>query len=169
MRTGNLLAGAFAALLLAGAGYLWHVSGGPQVAPNFTVRTLDGETIRLAELQGRPVLVTFWATTCEGCVKEMPQLTDLYRELAPEGLEIIAVAMSYDPPDRVVRMRESRNIPYPVALDIRGKISQAFGDVRGTPTSYLIGPDGRIATRKAGEIDMARLREEILGMVKSKG
>lgn len=135
-----------------------------QAAPEISARTLDGDEIRLADLLGRPVLVTFWATTCGSCLKEMPQLIQLYEELGGNGLEVIAVAMSYDPPNRVVELRRARQIPYPVVLDLREEIAQAFGNVRQTPTSFLIAPDGTIAAHKTGAMDMAALREQILEM-----
>jgi thiol-disulfide isomerase/thioredoxin len=111
------------------------------------------------------VLVTFWATTCNSCVSEIPHLIELYDELAPQGLEIIAIAMDYDPPNRVVALRKARNIPYPVALDIQADAARAFGDVRLTPTSFLIAPDGQIAHRRTGKLNMAALRKDILAML----
>ena len=73
--------------------------------------------------------------------------------------------MSYDKPSHVLSMRKARNIPYPVALDIHGAAAQAFGNVRLTPTSFLISPDGRIVSQKIGEMDMPRLRNNILAML----
>jgi peroxiredoxin len=95
----------------------------------------------------------------------MPQLIELYDELAPQGLEIIAIAMNYDPPNRVLAMSKARNIPYPIALDLHAAAAAAFGKIRLTPTSFLIAPDGRIAYRKTGALDMERLRVDILGML----
>ena len=129
--------------------------------------TIKGEEIQLASLQGKPVLVTFWATTCPGCIKEMPHLIELYDELASQGLEIIGIAMDYDPPSQVLAMSKARNIPYPIVLDIHADAARAFGNVRLTPTSFLIAPDGRIVYQKIGTINMARLRENILGMLGS--
>lgn len=147
------------------AAAVWLMPAGLSRAPAVTFRTLDGQRMELAELRGRPVLVTFWATTCPGCIAEMPHLIDLYRRLHPAGLEIVAVAMSYDPPNQVLAMRERRGLPYPVALDIDGGIARAFGDVKLTPTSFLIDPDGRIVFHKIGEMDMAALEETIRGFL----
>ena len=116
-------------------------------------------------MRGRPVLVNFWATTCPGCVKEIPHLAELYRALAPDGLEIIGVAMAYDPPNLVIELSKARRIPYPIALDIKGEAARAFGDVRVTPSSFLIGPDGRIMHRKIGELDMDKLRSLLEDML----
>jgi peroxiredoxin len=154
-----------AAVLLGTLAWLWLAPAGPKVSPDITLLTIDGEELSLASLRGNPLLLTFWATTCPGCIKEMPHLIKLYDELSPQGLEIIGVAMSYDKPSHVLSMRKARNIPYPVALDIHGTAAQAFGNVRLTPTSFLIAPDGRIVSRKIGEMDMPKLRTNILAML----
>ena len=157
----------FAFALLGTLAYLWFAPAGLKTSPDISLMTIKGEEIQLASLRGKPLLVTFWATTCPGCIKEMPHLIELYDELAPEGLEIIGIAMDYDPPNRVLAMSKARNIPYPIALDIHADAARAFGNVRLTPTSFLIAPDGRIVYQKIGTINMVRLREDILGMLGS--
>lgn len=166
MTVNRSLPGLLAVLLLTGAAYPWLGPGPTQTAPDVSVKTLDGNDIRLSELRGRPVLVNFWATTCRGCLEELPRLIRLYNELAPKGLEMVGIATSYDPPNRVVAIRQARDIPYPIALDISHDIARAFGDVRQTPTSFLIAPDGTIAMRNTGEMDMTELRKRILEMVR---
>lgn len=151
----------FAGTLFGLLAYFWLAPDGLNTRPDIGLMTLDGEELQLASLQGRPVLVTFWATTCNSCVSEIPHLIELYDELAPLGLEVIGIAMDYDPPNRVVAMRKVHNIPYRIALDIHADAARAFGNVRLTPTSFLIAPDGRIVYRKTGALNMARLREDI--------
>jgi peroxiredoxin len=155
----------FAVTLLGTLTWLWLAPAGLKDSPEITLLTIDGEELSLASLRGKPLLLTFWATSCPGCIREMPHLIELYEELSPQGLEIIGVAMSYDKPSHVLSMRKARNIPYPVALDIHGAAAQAFGNVRLTPTSFLISPDGRIVSQKIGEMDMPRLRNNILTML----
>ncbi|MGB5177414.1 MAG: TlpA disulfide reductase family protein [Gammaproteobacteria bacterium] len=154
-----------AVALLATLGYLWMAPAGIESRPDIDLMTVDGNRLQLASLQGRPVLVTFWASTCNSCISELPHLIALYDELAPQGLEIIAIAMDYDPPNRVLAMRKAHNIPYPVALDIQADAARAFGDVRLTPTSFLIAPDGQIAHQRTGKLNMAALRKDILAML----
>jgi len=73
--------------------------------------------------------VTFWATDCPGCIKEIPDLIDLYTQYHKQGLEIIAVAMYYDPPNHVVTMTEEQRLPYDVAAGTyRAETRQAFGE-----------------------------------------
>ena len=121
--------------------------------------------VEAVHAHGRPVLVTFWATTCASCVKEIPHLAELYREFSPRGLEMIAIAMAYDPPNHVLAMRDARAIPYPIALDIEGTAARAFGNVRLTPTSFLIGPDGRIVQHNTGELDLADVHGQIRSLL----
>lgn len=155
----------FALLLVATLVWVWLVPAGLQQAPNVSFRTIDGRAIELAQLRGRPVMVNFWATTCPGCVKEMPALANLYRELSPRGLEIIGVAMDYDVLNDVVALAKVRQIPYPIIHDSQAKTARAFGAVSLTPTTVLIAPDGRIVEQNIGELDMAETRTKILAML----
>ncbi|MEO5703335.1 MAG: TlpA disulfide reductase family protein [Gammaproteobacteria bacterium] len=155
----------FALILVAVLGWTWLAPTGLQKAPDVQFSTLDGRSIKLTELRGRPVLITFWATTCTSCMKEMPHLISLYRELAPRGLEIIGVAMGYDPINDVIALSKNRQIPYPIAHDTHNKAALAFGDVRLTPTNILIAPDGRIVQQNIGETDMMQMRTKILAML----
>ena len=167
MKTRKALITLFAFALLGTLAWLWLAPAGLKARPDISLRTIKGEEIQLASLQGKPLLVTFWATTCPGCIREIPHLIELYDELAPQGLEIIGIAMDYDPPNRVLAMSKARNIPYPIALDIHADAARAFGNVRLTPTSFLMAPDGRIVYQKVGAINIIRLREDILGMLGS--
>ena len=165
MNSRGLLIMLCAVAMLATLGYLWMAPAALKSAPDIGLMTLDGKQLQLASLHGRPVLVTFWATTCNSCVSEIPHLIELYDELAPQGLEIIGIAMDYDPPNRVLALRKARNIPYPIALDIQADAAHAFGNVRLTPTSFLIAPDGRITQQRTGKMNMDALRRDILAML----
>lgn len=165
MKAKDTLIGLFALALVGALGYLWLSPEGLEQSPALSVRTLDGTQLNLGALRGKPLLITFWATSCTGCVKEIPHLIDLYKEFAPRGLQMVAVAMSYDPPNHVLAMRDARKIPYPIALDIEGNAARAFGDVRLTPTSFLIAPDGRIVRQKIGELDMTDVRAQLRAML----
>jgi peroxiredoxin len=167
MRPGTALISLCAITLAAVSGYFWLNSAGLEKVPDITVVATSGERIALAGMRGKPLLVTFWATTCPSCMKEMPQLIDLYHELSPLGLKVIGIAMYYDPPNRVLAMQKSRSIPYTIALDIDAHAARAFGDVELTPTTFLIAPDGRVVYQKTGGMDMDRVRNGILAMLRS--
>ncbi|MGB0866652.1 MAG: TlpA disulfide reductase family protein [Granulosicoccaceae bacterium] len=157
----NRAALAAVTLLAAVTVWYWIVPSSAQAAPNVTFNTLDGQQIELEQLRGRPVLVNFWATTCPSCMEEMPHLMELYDELHPDGFEMVGVAMAYDPPNQVLELSEAVKLPYNISLDIDYAIADAFGDVRLTPTSFLIDPEGKIVLHKLGMLDMSSLRKQI--------
>lgn len=158
---------ALALVILGGIGQLWLAPPTPTRAPDITLTTLQGRTLTLAELRGRPVLVNFWATSCTPCLAEIPDLVELYGDFAAQGLEVIGIAMAYDRPDQVVAFTRARHIPYPVALDINQEAARAFGDVQLTPTSFLFAPDGRLARTITGALDLPALRTHVAGMLKT--
>lgn len=130
-------------------------------APDVTFMTLKGEKIALKNLRGKPVLVTFWATDCPSCVKEVNDFVDLYQQFHSKGLEIIAVAMVYDPPNHVVEMTQAKQIPYFVALDLQAKHALAFGKIEFTPTTFLINPAGQIVFSKIGRFDFEDMKHRL--------
>lgn len=126
-------------------------------APNSTFVLLDGAKISTTDLKGKVTLVNFWATTCVSCVKEMPALASTYNKYKDRGFETVAVAMSYDPPAWVLNFAQTRQLPFKVALDNTGEIAQSWGEVKLTPTTYLLDRQGRIVKRYVGEPDFTAL------------
>lgn len=149
---GTLALCAAGALALAGC-------SSRNTAPDSRFVLLDGSTLTTADLKGKVTLVNFWATTCVSCVKEMPSLVNTYNKYQAQGFETIAVAMSYDPPDWVVNFAASRQLPFKVALDNTGEIARDWGDVKLTPTTYIVDRQGRIVKRYVGEPDFAALHQ----------
>ena len=142
---------------VAAALLIFAVLGRPVPAPQVTFVSLKGERIAAQDLKGKVVLVNFWATDCAICVKEMPEMVRTYERYHERGLEFIAVAMKHDPPNYVLNYAEKNRLPFRVALDPLGELAQAFGDVRFTPTTFVIDRRGNIARRIQGEPDFARL------------
>lgn len=132
-------------------------------APNAVFKTIKGETLSLAELKGKPVLVTFWASNCPSCIQEIPDLIGLHQKYSGLGLTIIAVAMDYDPPNQVVELANAMQLPYAVALDPSAELAQAFGNIRFTPTSFLIDKDGMVVAETIGRLDLVDVRQRLLG------
>jgi peroxiredoxin len=136
-----------------------------EAAPRFGYTLLDGSRADSSGLTGRVTLVNFWATTCAICVAEMHHWTALYQELKPTGqFETLAVAMSYDPPARVAHFAESRRLPFGVVIDNTGEVARAFGDVRVTPSLFLLDRQGRIAKRYVGKVDVGAVRQDVLDL-----
>ena len=152
-----------ALILLAAVGGLtaWFVSTRTTPAPDVTFTTLSGKSLALSELRGKVVLVKFWATSCVSCVAQMPDNIENYETYHNKGFDIIAVAMQYDPANYVINFVETRKLPFTVALDTQGKVAKAFGDVKLTPTAFLIDKNGNIIKRYLGLYDKSEFRQSI--------
>lgn len=165
MKMKNILISFFVLLIVSSLGYLWFAPSGLQKAPELTLQMLDGKKVDLASFKGKPLLITFWATSCPGCIKEMPHLVKLYKELNPKGLEIIGIAMPYDRPDYIMEMVKRKKLPYRIAFDLKGEAVRAFGNVSLTPTNFLIDAKGKIVKKKIGEMNEAVWKKRILSLL----
>ena len=141
-------------------------------APDFLLETLDGGTLRLSDLQGKAVLVNFWATWCQPCRSEVPHLVAAYNRYRQEGLEIVAVNLQEDE-DTVARFVQEFGMQFPVVIDRGGEVADKYRVV-GVPTSYFIDRSGVVRSIYIGpfvgqqsrqgieESDLAQRIEEIL-------
>ena len=132
-----------------------------EAGPAVTFKTLNGEQITTESLKGKVVLVNFWATSCSTCIAEMPEMVDTYKKYQAQGLEFIAVAMSYDPPNYVLNYAQTRDLPFKVALDTDGSAAKSFGDVKLTPTTFVIDKQGNIIKRYVGTPEFSALHQLI--------
>jgi peroxiredoxin len=142
---------------IAVAGYF--VLSARQVAPDVTFVGLDGEKITSKSLRGKVVMVNFWSTDCSTCVHEMPEMVKTYNRFKGKGMEFVAVAMNYDPPNYVINYVQTRALPFKVALDVQGNLAKSFGNVSMTPTTFVIGKDGTILKRYLGEPEFNGLNQ----------
>jgi peroxiredoxin len=163
--TGQRRAGSATGLrawVLGGICALGLLSGCSQsAAPSSTFVLLDGTQQTTQDLRGKVVLVNFWATSCVTCVAEMPELVTTFEKYRARGYETLAVAMSYDPPSYVVNFAQTRKLPFKVAIDNTGAVAKAWGDVRITPTTYLVNKRGEIVRTYVGAPDFAQLHQLI--------
>lgn len=125
--------------------------------PEIRVTSITGEAFQLYQVKNNFTIINFWATDCPGCIKEMPGLAATYNQFRGQGLEIIAVSMSYDPPNHVLNFTQKNKIPFPVVLDVDGQIARSFEQIRLTPTSILIDKNGKIIDKVIGELDFNKL------------
>lgn len=166
-RNVNALVVIAAVISLVVTAWVWNDRFRYDDAPAVSFTMLDGSRPALKDLDGNPVLVTFWGTSCVACIREMPILISLYEEFHARGLSIIGVAMPFEPPHLVYQFQQMRQLPYQIALDLDGSVSQGFGDVRLTPTTVLVSPQGKIVYRKTGPFDEQWLRQRIVGMLEA--
>jgi peroxiredoxin len=120
-----------------------------QIAPDFSVAGLDGQTYRLSDFRGRHVVLNFWGSFCDPCVREMPLLQQIYEHYADEGVVVLGVNLD----ESLATVRSfvrSVDVNFPILLD-HGKIQKRYGVIY-YPTTFVIGPDGKIAHKKVGEI-----------------
>ena len=136
-------------------------------APNASFKTITGKQFDTASLKGQVTLVNFWATSCTTCVKEMPMLTEVFNTYNAKGYRMVAVAMDYDTPAFIANFVESRKLPFDVVHDVDGSIAKAFEGTKLTPTSYLIGKDGKVAKRYVGEPKHDEFKAAIEALLKA--
>jgi peroxiredoxin len=159
--TKNLRIVAAAGLLaVAAVGVYFAVAPGT-AAPASTFVLLDGTKQTTADLKGKVTLVNFWATSCTTCVAEMPKIVQTHDKYKARGYDTLAVAMQYDPPAYVVNYAQTRKLPFKVAIDNTGAVARAWGDVKLTPTTYIVNKQGEIVKRYIGEPDFAELHQLI--------
>ena len=149
----NIATKIIAAFALVALGAFTALLARPEpLAPEARFVTLGGESFTTSQLRGKVTVVNFWATWCPDCMKEMPRMIEAHRRFAPRGYETIAVAVQ-DHPNRVAAYAQKEKLPFKVALDTTDEVSRSFGDVRITPTTFVIDKQGRMVRRFVGEPD----------------
>ncbi|HQT43426.1 MAG TPA: TlpA disulfide reductase family protein [Halothiobacillus sp.] len=139
----------------------------PVKLSDLTVQTLDGQPVDLARFKGKPVAITFWATTCPGCVEEIPHMTALYDKFSAKGVQVIGMAMSYDSLSQLKAMSTEKKIPYLILQDKTGAAATAFGPVRLTPTFFVLDAEGNIRYQKIGPFDTVRVDQLLTELSKT--
>jgi peroxiredoxin len=151
---------ALAAVVLAAIGTAAYFTlNSERPAPEVTFLGINGEKITPASLRGKVVMVNFWETSCATCISEMPQMVETYNKYKSQGLEFVAVALQSDAPNYVVNYAATRQLPFKVAIDTSGDAARAYGQVALTPTTFVIGRDGKIIKRYIGEPEFASLHK----------
>jgi len=111
-------------------------------APDFSVTTVSGETLRLADLSNSVVVLNFWGTWCAPCVREVPELQDAYAEFGASGLVVLGIAVR-DTPEKVIAFAQTHGLTYPLAVDDTFAITELYA-ITGQPSTIIIGRDGTI-------------------------
>jgi peroxiredoxin len=111
-------------------------------APDFTLPSLDGPNLRLAEQRGRVVMINFWATWCGPCRVEMPHLSRLYDKYRDAGFTVLAVNIDEEP-RKAAALAKQLGMRFPVLLDTDKKVSRLY-DLSTMPSTVLVDRDGRV-------------------------
>jgi cytochrome c biogenesis protein CcmG, thiol:disulfide interchange protein DsbE len=137
-------------------------TGGP--APAFELKDLEGRSHKLEAYRGKVVVLNFWATWCEPCREEMPSFNRLKKSL--EGKPVTLLSVNYGEGEgRIAAFLAKVPVDFPVLLDRDSQVSKAW-KVRLMPTTFILGPDGRVRYFYAGERDWAEeaMRAKLLGL-----
>jgi peroxiredoxin len=123
--------------------------------PNFELKTLTGESVKLSDYKGKKVMLNFWATWCPPCKAEMPEMQKFY-EANKEKVEILAVNM--DPDNDVAGFVKNGGFTFPILLDEENDVNRDYGIV-SIPTTFFIDEQGIISHKITGQMKLEDMEE----------
>jgi thiol-disulfide isomerase/thioredoxin len=135
-----------------------------KAAPEWSLADLKGKPLTSKELQGKVVLVDFWATWCGPCRRTIPHLIDLHNAYKDKGLAVVGVSLDQQGPSVVGPFVEKNKIPYTVVMGNQ-KVVEDFGGVRGIPTAFIISQDGKIVRKIMGAVPAERYENDIKALL----
>ena len=118
------------------------------LAPDFQLQNVDRQTVSLGNLQGKPVLINFWATWCPPCRDEMPYIQEIYEEWSDKGLVVLAINLG-ESSSKAEEFMQSYNLSFTVLLDTKQDVAQRY-NITGIPTTFFIDKDGIIQDKVIG-------------------
>ena len=129
------------------------------IAPDFTLETLDGDTVSLSDYRGQPVVLNFWATWCTPCREEMPLLQETYEAHQDAGLVILGVNVREDP-EAVARFLQEVGVDFPSVLDPNLAVVERYR-VTSLPMTFFIDREGQLRTLVVGGMSKTILDERL--------
>jgi thiol-disulfide isomerase/thioredoxin len=129
-------------------------------APDFTLQSLDGNSMRLSDFRGKAVLLNFWATWCGPCKIEMPWFIELQKQYQAQGLQIVGVAMDDSSKEDIAKFAQEMGVNYPVLIG-KEAVGDAYGGVPALPESFFIGRDGKIVDKIIGLKGKSEIEDSI--------
>jgi peroxiredoxin len=135
-----------------------NMKGG--VAPDFTLQSLDGKTVRLSDFRGKAVLLNFWATWCQPCKIEMPWFVELQKQYGGQGLQVLGIAMDDASPADIAKYAKDLGVNYPVLVG-KEAVGDAYGGVQFLPATFYIGRDGKVVDKVFGLKGRGEIEDDI--------
>jgi cytochrome c biogenesis protein CcmG, thiol:disulfide interchange protein DsbE len=156
------------ALLGVVAFQMWQSHAGSlrvgQAVPDFTVKTFDGQSYHLADLRGKVVVINFWASWCQPCRAEAPELEDTWRQYKDQGVLFLGIGYADTDTEAAAYLRQY-DITYPNGADLGTRISQAYR-ITGVPETYVVDKAGRLAFSRQLPTTQAELTAAIEPLLK---
>jgi len=134
------------------------------IAPDFTLQSLDGKTIRLSDFRGKAVVLNFWATWCTPCKVEMPWFVDLQKQYGPAGVQFLGVAMDDASTKDIAEFAQSMNVNYPILIG-KEAVGDAYGGVQFLPETFYVDRNGKIVDKAFGLKGRGEIEEDIKKIV----
>jgi thiol-disulfide isomerase/thioredoxin len=132
-------------------------------APGFALTDLSGQSLTLAQFEGKVVLLNFWATWCAPCQVEMPVFAAWQRKYGPQGLQIIGISMD-DEVGPARSLAATLQLNYPVAMGDE-RLGARYGGVLGLPLTLLIDRNGIVRARFQGETDLQPIERQVAALL----
>lgn len=123
-------------------------------APDFELKTLTGETVKLSSLKGKKVMLNFWATWCPPCKAEMPEMEKFSKQA---GKDLVVLAVNIDPQNDVKGFVNKNGITFPVLSDINDSVNKTY-QIISIPTTYFIDSNGIIKNKYTGAMQLAIMK-----------
>ena len=129
-------------------------------APDFSLQTPEGRTVKLSSLKGKVVILDFWATWCQPCRKGIPDLIELKKKFGKQGFEVIGISVDRDTKDEVIPFVKNNGINYPVVY-YNDNVIRDYGGIESIPTTFVIDKQGKVVATYQGLRDKSVYEEHI--------
>ncbi len=159
------------ALSVLGASALLQEKLSPgMAAPDFELENLEGKSVKLSELKGKPVFLDFWATWCGPCRRALPHTQEFAKKYKDKA-HILAINVR-ESKEKVQQFMEQNNYTFPVLLDTEGEVARAY-QVSGIPQFVIIDAEGKIQLIKVGygqgvERELERVLQRAIDLAEQK-
>ena len=131
-----------------------------KAAPEFSLESLQGNTIHLSDYRGKAVLLNFWATWCQPCKIEMPWFEEMQKQYGPQGLQVVGIAMDDASKEDITKFAKQMGVNYPILLG-KEAVGDAYGGVQFLPSTFFIDRDGKITDRIFGLKSRSEIEDSI--------